>query len=331
MPLSPRLPRSPLLLQLAPWLWRWIFTFTTPILKGCTYSPSVGEVCMYHTISCGSAGKPRMRGLDFLFRETGADEKAAIWRRAEETQQTRVALDRFPLADTEDNTIEQQRTDSRYCGPRRHAALRSVYASWRPLNRTHCDHIATAKRQRCTASETILTGLLYCVGSGGVPVFASKGCLLVNATYTGPGSKAIAGEVVRAPPQLRQGAKDWAVCRCLDSLVNPTTSGRHSTTQPKTLGPELSSSEERDGKEPQRNLAVRIVQKHFLVAAAAAAAARSARSAHKPKKLIFDELEEFTSCVPGPTASRHPTTEPTTPWWPKMGYGKGKRQPSPES
>ncbi|KAK1674750.1 hypothetical protein BDP55DRAFT_632814 [Colletotrichum godetiae] len=317
MPLSPRLPRSPLLLQLAPWLWRSIFTFTTPILKGCTYSPSVGEVCIYYTISCGSRqAQTRVVRIE-----------AAIWRRAEETQQTRVALDRVPLADTEDNTIEQQRTDSRYCGPRRHAALRSVYASWRPLNRTHCEgQTPTLHRVRNH------TGLLYCVGSGDVLVLVRRAGMPI------PDGQAMAcaltcDESSRKCDLHRTWLKDYswrggsraasaatgrkrlAVYMCLDSLVNPTTSGR----------PELSSSEERDGKEPQRNLAVRVVQKHFLVAAAAA------RSAHKPKKLIFDESEEFTSCVPGPTVSRHPTTEPTTPWWPKMGYGKGKKQPSPES
>ncbi|KAI3527845.1 hypothetical protein CABS03_12299, partial [Colletotrichum abscissum] len=89
----------------------------------------------------------------------------------------------------------------------------------------------------------------------------------------------------------------------------------------------------RKGTERNRNAIWQsdLCTKHCLVASAAAAAAAAALSAHKPKELNFDEPEEFTSCVPGPTASRHPTTEPTTPWWPKMGYGKGKKQPSPES
>ncbi|EXF86164.1 hypothetical protein CFIO01_13260 [Colletotrichum fioriniae PJ7] len=42
--------------------------------------------------------------------------------------------------------------------------------------------------------------------------------------------------------------------------------------------PELPSSEERGGKEPQRNLAVRVVQNHCLVAFVAAAAALSQRT-----------------------------------------------------
>lgn len=62
--------------------------------------------------------------------------------------------------------------------------------------------------------------------------------LLVNATYTvhrtwlkdsswRGGSRAASAAT---------GRKGLAVCMCLDSLVNPTTSGRHSTIQPKTLG-----------------------------------------------------------------------------------------------
>ncbi|UQC76017.1 uncharacterized protein CLUP02_17527 [Colletotrichum lupini] len=191
--------------------------------------------------------------------------EAAIWRRSEETQQKRVALDRFPVADTEDNTIELQRTDYRHCGPHRHAALRS-----------DC----------FTASEVVM-----------------RQDLRIRAGMPIPGKQAMAdaltsGEVVRAPPQLRQGEKDWQFAW--------TERNRNAIWQSD------------------------LCTKHCLVAFAAAAAA-AALSAHKPKELNFDEPEEFTSCVPGPTASRHPTTEPTTPWWPKMGYGKGKKQPSPES